>query len=207
MEKDPAVAEAVVRACNLLKAFRHEGEQLALRDLVGRTGLSKTTAHRLAQSLVQGGLLERVNKNAYRSLVRPLGGPGFRLGFAAQATDSEFSREVGASVQRAADREQVPLVTVDNRYSPTRALRNADLLVRERVDLVLEFQAFEQVAPIISSKFIEANIPVIAIDIPHPGATYFGANNYQAGLIGGGAPGRWAGGERGGGGGGGFWGE
>ncbi|HEX8502113.1 MAG TPA: substrate-binding domain-containing protein [Pyrinomonadaceae bacterium] len=192
MDKEPAVAEAVVRACALLKAFRHEGELLALRDLVGRTGLSKTTAFRLAQSLVRGGLLERVNKNAYRSLVRPLGGHGFRLGFAAQAADSEFSREVSASVQRAADREQTPLVAVDNRYSPTRALRNADLLVRERVDLVLEFQAFEQVASVISSKFIEANIPVIAIDIPHPGATYFGANNYQAGLIGGRALGRWA---------------
>ena len=192
MEKEPAFAEAVVRACALLKAFRHEGELLGLRDLVSRTGLSKTTTHRLAQSLVRGGLLERAGQNAYRSLVRPLGGPGFRLGFAAQTTDSEFSREVSASVQRAADREQIPLVTVDNRYSPTQALRNADLLVRERVDLVLEFQAFEQVAPVISSKFIEASIPVIAIDIPHPGATYFGANNYQAGLIGGRALGRWA---------------
>lgn len=192
MGKEPAVAEAVVRACKLLKAFRHEGERLALRDLVERTGLSKTTAHRLAQSLLHGGLLERVNKNAYRCLFKPLAGHGFRLGFASQAADSEFSREVTASVQRAADREGVPLVTVDNRYSPARALRNADLLIRERVDLVLEFQTFEQVAPTISSKFIEANIPVIAIDIPHPGATYFGANNYQAGLIGGRALGRWA---------------
>src|SRR5829696_4745477 len=192
MDKEPVVAEAVVRACALLKAFRHEGERLGLRDLVGRTGLSKTTAHRLAQSLVQGGLLERVNKSAYRSLVRPLGGPGFRLGFAAQTTDSEFAREVTAGVERAADRAQIPLVSVDNRYSPTQALRNADLLVRERVNLVLEFQAYEQIAPVVSSKFLEANIPVIAIDIPHPGATYFGANNYQAGLIGGRALGRWA---------------
>src|SRR5215211_2040833 len=192
MDKEPAVAEAVVRACTLLKAFRQEGELLGLRDLISRTGLSKTTAFRLAQSLVRGGLLERAGKNEYRSLVRPLGGPGFLLGFAAQTTVSEFSREVSAGVERAADREGLPLVTVNNRYSPTRALRNADLLIRERVDLVLEFQAFEQVAPIISSKFIEANIPVIAIDIPHPGATYFGANNYQAGLIGGRALGRWA---------------
>jgi ABC-type sugar transport system substrate-binding protein len=29
----------------------------------------------------------------------------------------------------------------------------------------------------------EARIPMIAIDIPHPGATYFGANNYGAGLL------------------------
>src|SRR5689334_7507301 len=32
---------------------------------------------------------------------------------------------------------------------------------------------------------------MIAIDIPHPGATYFGANNYEAGLIGGRYLGRW----------------
>ena len=41
-------------------------------------------------------------------------------------------------------------------------------------------------------EFREADIPLIAIDIPHPGATYFGANNYGAGLIGGRYLGRWA---------------
>jgi ribose transport system substrate-binding protein len=50
---------------------------------------------------------------------------------------------------------------------------------------VLEFQTYERVAPVIASKFLEANTPVVAIEIPHPGATYFGANNYKAGLIGG----------------------
>jgi ribose transport system substrate-binding protein len=33
---------------------------------------------------------------------------------------------------------------------------------------------------------------VIAIDIPHPGATYFGANNYEAGLLAGRYLGKWA---------------
>ncbi len=64
--------------------------------------------------------------------------------------------------------------------------------IRERVDLVLEFQTYERVAPIIASKFLEANTPVIAIEVPHPGAAYFGANNYKAGIIGGKALGRWA---------------
>ena len=50
---------------------------------------------------------------------------------------------------------------------------------------MLEYQTYERVAPVIASKFLEANTPVIAIEIPHPGATYFGANNYKAGLIGG----------------------
>ncbi|HEV7498635.1 MAG TPA: substrate-binding domain-containing protein, partial [Vicinamibacteria bacterium] len=35
----------------------------------------------------------------------------------------------------------------------------------------------------IAAKYLEARIPLIAIDIPHPGATYFGANNYEAGLL------------------------
>ena len=62
------------------------------------------------------------------------------------------------------------------------------------MDLVIEFQTDEVIAPAIASKYLEANIPFIAIDIPHPGATYFGANNYQAGLLGGTI---WGGGPRG----------
>ncbi len=40
-------------------------------------------------------------------------------------------------------------------------------------------------------KFRKANIPVIAVDIPMIGATYFGADNYRAGQMAGAALGRW----------------
>src|SRR5262249_49085364 len=53
-------------------------------------------------------------------------------------------------------------------------------------------QTDEAVAPAIASRYMQAGIPMIAIDIPHPGATYFGANNYEAGLIAGRHLGRWA---------------
>jgi ribose transport system substrate-binding protein len=142
--------------------------------------------------LVQGGLVEQVGKGVYRSHIQSLTASTFKLGFAAQTTDSEFSRDVSQSIQRVAARERIQLIAVNNRYSPTTALRNADRLIGEGVHLVLEFQTYEHVAPIISSKFIEANIPVVAIEIPHPGAIYFGADNYRAGLIGGQALGRWA---------------
>ena len=183
--------QAVLRACALLRAFRYRGEVLGLAELAERTGLSKTTVFRLMRSLVKGGLAERVEKGAYRTLVIPQANRVVRLGFAAQ-TDSEFSRQVALGMERASAREGVHLITVNNRYSARIALRNADLLIREGVDLVIEFQTYERVAPIIASKFLEANIPVIALEVPHPGATYFGANNYQAGLIGGRALGRWA---------------
>jgi ribose transport system substrate-binding protein len=183
--------QAVIRAIGILKAFRNESERLLLSDLVERTGLRKTTTFRLVQTLVEGGLVARVGKGAYQTLVCPLTPRTVRIGFASQ-TDSEFSRDVTASMHRAASRDHVRLVTVNNSYSAKKALVNAELLIREHVDLVIEFQTYERVAPIIASKFLEANIPVIALEIPHPGATYFGANNYQAGLIGGRALGRWA---------------
>jgi ribose transport system substrate-binding protein len=44
---------------------------------------------------------------------------------------------------------------VDNRYSPKIAQRNADVLVREKVDLVIEFQTGKH-GPIVAAKYREA---------------------------------------------------
>jgi ribose transport system substrate-binding protein len=184
-------SQTVLRACEVLKSFQSLGEELSLTQVIERTRLPKTTVFRLLRTLIHGGLLERANSGIYRNRFGPVTERPFRIGFAAQG-DSEFSRAVMQSMVTAAAREHVHLITVNNRYSAREALRNADILIKERVDLVLEFQTYERVAPVIASKFLEANTPVIAIEIPHPGATYFGANNYKAGLIGGKALGRWA---------------
>jgi ribose transport system substrate-binding protein len=184
-------SQTVLRACEVLKAFRHRGEELTLVDVMKFTGLPKTTSFRLLRTLIHGGLIERASSGVYRNSYGPIVASPFRIGFASQG-DTDFAREVMRSVQAVATREHVHLIAVNNRYSVREALRNADLLISERVNLVLEFQTYERVAPIIASKFLEANIPVIAIEVPHPGATYFGADNYKAGLIGGRALGRWA---------------
>src|ERR1700753_2163830 len=181
----------VLRACEVLKAFHKMGEELSLLEVMSRSGLPKTTTFRLLRTLVHGGMLERASAGVYRNRFGPFAGKRVRIGFASQG-GTEFSQEVMRSIETVASRENIDLITVDNRYSAREALRNADLLIRERVDLVLEFQTYERVAPVIAAKFLEASIPVIAIEIPHPGATFFGANNYQAGLIGGRALGRWA---------------
>jgi len=191
-ERDRNAAQAVVRACEILKCFGQEGEVLQLADVVNRTGFSRTTAFRLLLSLIQGGLMERVGRGSYRCLVRTGFSQSIRLGFAEQ-TNSEFSHAVTEGVKRAAAaNDRIHLIVVNNRYSAREALRNAEYLVKERVNLVLEFQTYQRVAPSIAACFLEANIPVIAIEIPHPGATYFGANNYEAGLIAGRALARWA---------------
>ena len=185
--------EAVLRACEILRAFRAEGELLRLRDVVERTGLPKSTAHRLLRTLQEGGLIEEAGSDQYRSMTRTVERQRrLRIGFGAQTTSSTFSQAVTESVRKAALASGVDLVEVNNRYSSKTALRNADLLVRERADVVIEFQTYENVAPVIAARFLSAGIPVIAVEIPHPGAVYFGANNYEAGLIGGRALGKWA---------------
>jgi len=146
---------------------------------------------RLLYTLEKCGMVEKVGENLYQSCLRPWKQKLYRLGYAAQGADYQFSREVSVSLQRAAVAEGIELISLDNRYSAKIAQRNADLLVREKVDLVIEFQTDQDVAPIVAAKYREAGIPLIAIDIPHPGATYYGANNYEAGLIAGRYLGRW----------------
>jgi ribose transport system substrate-binding protein len=100
-------------------------------------------------------------------------------------------RMVNAGLIRAAEQANIELILVSNRNDPKVAVRNARQLVRQNPDLIIEFQIDESVAPAVAAQYVEAGIPAIAVDIPHPGATFFGANNYHAGFLGGRHLGRW----------------
>jgi ribose transport system substrate-binding protein len=189
---DAYLVKSLVHASQILRAFQTPGELLRLRDVMSRTGFNKGMCFRLLYTLHYCGLVEKVDKHHYRLTAEIRRRKRYRIGYAAQGQDSSFPREVRAGLLGAAEREQVELIVVDNRYQPKIALKNAEQLIREGVDLVIEFQTDESVAPAIASRYHEAGIPMIAIDIPHPGATYFGANNYEAGLVAGRYLARWA---------------
>ena len=191
-EREAYIVQSIVHASQILRAFQSTSELLRLRDVVERTGFGKCMCFRLLHTLCQCGLLERVDGTQYRAIYEMRRRKRYRIGYAGQGQDSSFPREVYSGLQVATESEDIELIVVNNRYQPRVALRNAEHLIRERVDLVIEFQTDEAVAPAIASKYLEANIPFIAIDIPHPGGTYFGANNYQAGLIAGRCLGQWA---------------
>ena len=179
----PYIVKSLVHASKILQTFQSPGEVLRLRDIVERTGFGKGMCFRLLHTLHHCGFVEKVDERRYRltNEIRPR--KRYRIGYASQGQDSSFPREVHAGLVRAAEREHLELIVVDNRYQAKVAVRNAEHLIKEKVDLVIEFQTDEAAAPAIASKYLEADIPLIAIDIPHPGATYFGANNYQAGLL------------------------
>jgi len=186
------VVKSLVHACDILAAFQSQGEVLRLKDVVSRTGFNKGMCFRMLYTLHMCGFVEKLGENQYRVLSNLRPSRRYRIGYASQGQDSSLPRVVRSSLLSAALAENVELIIVDNRYDRRVALRNADHLIREEVDLVIEFQTDEAVAHAIAGKFLEASVPMIAIDIPHPAATYFGANNYEAGLLGGRHLGRWA---------------
>ena len=181
---DAYLVKSLVHATEILRAFQSPGETLRLRDVMERTRFTKGMCFRLLYTLHHCGLVEKVDDAPLSPDRRnpPPQALSHRLCRAGQQ-DSSFPREVHEGLLRAAEREQVELIVVDNRYQPKIALRNAEQLIREGIDLVIEFQTDEAIAPAIASRYHEAGMPMIAIDIPHPGATYFGANNYEAGLL------------------------
>lgn len=183
--------ETVSRACALLKVFRDEEETLTLAELVARTGFEKTITFRLVHTLAEEGLLRRADRKRYAPNFRMLSQRTFRLGFAAQTGDSSFSAAVTESVRWAAEKNNVELIVLDNQYSAKAALRNARQLIAARVHLAIEFQTHEKVAPMVSSLFGAAGVPLIAVEIPHPGATYFGVDNYRVGIVAGNALVKW----------------
>jgi len=193
MKRDPYFIKSVGHAVQLMAAFQSPGEILPQCELIKRTKLSRGIVYRLLYTLERQGAVEKIGKDQYRLMYRRVGRHKWKIGYGTPGIETLFTRQVSESLRLAADAcEEIELLMLDHRYKPAVTVRDADQFIREHVDLVIEYQIDEQVAAIISSKYREANIPVIAVNNPHPGATYFGANNYTAGFIGGRYLGKWA---------------
>jgi ribose transport system substrate-binding protein len=163
-----------------------------MSEIAARAGLNRTIAFRLVHTLLKRGFIRAAGPREYQSNVRLASRKRFRIGYASQTENSPFSAAVTLGLHNAAQNEDIDLLVLDNRYSPKTALKNAERMIAERVDLAIEFQTFEKVAPVIASMFHEAGIPLIAVEIPHPGATFYGVENYRVGLLGGRVLGNWA---------------
>jgi ribose transport system substrate-binding protein len=108
------------------------------------------------------------------------------IGFANLNEDDIFQIEVRDSIERAAKRaKNVRLLLLNNRYDSRQALANVESMIAQKVDLFIEYQTDERLGYVIMDRLRAAGIPVIAVDIPLPGATYFGVDNYRAGQLGG----------------------
>jgi ribose transport system substrate-binding protein len=118
--------------------------------------------------------------------------PHYKIGYASLGESMPFPVDVRRGLEQAAQNaSNIDLILADNQLSGEVALRVADRLIAEGVDLVIEYQIDEEAGGLIMDKFKEAEIPVIAVDIPMVGATYFGVDHYRAGHMAGVALGEW----------------
>ena len=116
----------------------------------------------------------------------------YKIGFANLTEDIVFTQLVRESIESEAEKAgNIELVLADNKLDGATALANADNFILQGVDGVVEFQTDEKFGNVIMDKFRAEGIPVIAIDIPMPGATFFGADNYRAGYMAGEAAAQW----------------
>jgi ribose transport system substrate-binding protein len=167
------------KALDVLEVLQAHEHPMSLEAVYQRTHISKTTVYRILKTLVHRGYLAQSQNGLYRLISRPR---KIRLGFGKQSGEMPFSEAVTASLQEAAVQAGVDLLVLDNRYDAATAIQAADEFVRNRVDLVIEFQIDQGAAPVIADKIAVAGIPLIAVDIPHPHATYFGVDNYRVGI-------------------------
>src|SRR6266481_2557935 len=118
------IVKSLVHASQVLGCFNGAGEVLRLRDVVARTNLNKGMCFRLLYTLHECGFLEKSGQNSYRMVSEIRRRRRYRIGYVAQGQDTSFPREILAGLTRAAEREQVELIVVDNRYQRKVALRN-----------------------------------------------------------------------------------
>jgi ribose transport system substrate-binding protein len=166
------------KALDVIELLEERHAPAALEDVYQKTRISKTTVYRILKTLVHRGYVAQAQDGLYRLVSRP---KRLRFGFASQSAEMPFSVAVTQSVTTAAAAAGVELLMLDNRYDPDVAIQNAKEFVAKRVDLALEFQVEESVAPRVAHIFKKAEIPLVAIDVPHPNATYFGVDNFEVG--------------------------
>ncbi len=116
----------------------------------------------------------------------------YRIGFANLTEQSPLSIDVRRGLERAAQEAgNIDLIIADNQLNGKVAMEVAERFLTQNLDLVIEYQIDEQAGNRIIDRFRQANIPVIAVDIPMIGATFFGVDNYRAGHMAGVALGEW----------------
>jgi hypothetical protein len=68
---DPRLSRSLLRGLSILTRFGPQGETRGIVELAGDLGMSPSTAHRYAQTLIELGLLERCPKSRKYRLPSP----------------------------------------------------------------------------------------------------------------------------------------
>ena len=173
----------IARTIDLLDCFGAAGRSLTLEDVVKVTAIPHTTAYRILHTLVMRDYLSRSGRQYRLNQMRRR----LKFGFANLSRQVSLAVEIEQSLRNATAGAGIDLMVWDNDRSADLAIQNAREMAACKVDLAIEFQLYENVAPVISDIFLRSEIPLISLVNPHHGTVYFGVNNYRAGFAAGAA--------------------
>ncbi|MBL8131429.1 MAG: sugar ABC transporter substrate-binding protein [Anaerolineae bacterium] len=144
----------------------------------------------LVFSMILAALVPAVRVSAQDAC--PTAKDSYTIGFANLTEDIVFTQLVREGLVSTAEAMgNVELVLADNRLDGATALANTENFITQGVDAIIHFQTDEAFGNVIMARARAAGVPVFAIDIPMPGATFFGADNYYAGELAGAALAEW----------------
>lgn len=189
--KAPYQIESVGRACRLLRLLQNESS-LALFEIAELAELSRPTVFRLMSTLQTNGMVVRDGNHKYRLAGSFSPGRRYKIGYLAETGETSFYRAVFRGLSESAERAGIDLVALNSQSSLNVALENAERLLTENVDLIMIFQSFAEIASVIATRTRSRRMPMIAIEMPHPNAIYFGVDNCHAGLTAGRYLAHWA---------------
>jgi ribose transport system substrate-binding protein len=185
--------ESVDRACRIIRVLQ-DASKLPLFELAELAGLSRSTAFRLLATLQTNGLVVRDSDRKYQLSQQFGSGRRYRIGYLAETGNTSFYNALTQGLIKSAKRAGIDLIVMDSdsQHSPEIAIANAKKLIAEDIELAIMCQSYMEAATAISESVNHRKIPLIAIEIPHPNAIYFGVNNCLAGLTAGRHLARWA---------------
>lgn len=190
MEKRRYGSGTLEKGLAVLETLERSHDPLRVQDVVAATLLDRAAVFRLLCTLEDRGYIERLPDKRYRARShrwRP------RIAYIAPLSGNSFRSDVTAGMQLAASEAGIDLVLIDSKdQDPESQLTAVQELITSGVGLAILFQRIGAIGHVLADRFLHAGVPVISVDSPIPGALYFGGNSYRAGLLAGGALGRFA---------------
>jgi ribose transport system substrate-binding protein len=88
---------------------------------------------------------------------------------------------VGDNIVTDAEKLGMKATRYDNNLDPQTAIRNADLMIQEKPDIIIDWNAIVSAAPAIGKKVERAGIPCLSVNQQIPGCHWFNLSNKQMG--------------------------
>ena len=189
--QEAAQAEAEAAAARAeAAAARAEAEAAASGDAAAQADAEAARAD--AEAALTAAQRAEDEAEAARAAAEAAERPVYKVGYISLGDQVPFVKLVSDGIKEEAARQNVELLFCDSEIDAGKALECAQTFAVQGVEGLLNFQVFQDSSPEICAALPEG-IPVIAIDIIQPPCqlSFMGANNLEAGRIGGSALGEY----------------